>query len=173
MEVRLSDLIFHNRYWMYLVRTSSNEPRFLLMPRNRNLWFTPLTYVKEHAWNFHLRVVQASFMMDDLFTNDCSIKNAHSSILALVPLVQGSSKEMYSLMLFFGRMLLCQWLGVLRVTILLVTSHVDSFFQGVCHVSPFGWSCRFRCPSLLPKNSRIPPLLFTFMKFFLLWHLSS
>ena len=83
MKVRLSDLIFHNRYWMYLVRTCSNEPRFLLVPRNRNMRFTPLTCVEEHAWNFRLEVVQASFLMDNLFTDDCFIKNAHSSILAL------------------------------------------------------------------------------------------
>ena len=45
------------------------------------MWFTPLTRVEKHAWNFRLGVIQASLLMDDLFTDDCFIKNAHSSIL--------------------------------------------------------------------------------------------
>ena len=50
-----------------------------------------------------------------------------------------------SLMPFFGHMYLCQQLGVPCVRILLMTGRVDSFFQGACHMSPFGWLCHFRC----------------------------
>ena len=68
-------------------------------------------------------------------------------------------------MSFLGRTHLCQRLDVPRVTTLLVTGRIDSFFLGVCHVSHFGWLCRFRWLSLLPINIRIPPLPFTFLKF--------
>ena len=74
MEVRLFDLIFHNRFWKYLVTTCNNELRFLLMLRDRNMWFISLTCVEENAWTSRLGVVQASLLMDDLFIDDCSIK---------------------------------------------------------------------------------------------------
>ena len=34
-----------------------------------------------------------------------------------------------------------------------------------CHVACSSWSCRFECWTLLPINSRIPPLPFSFWKF--------
>ena len=136
------------------------------MPRNRNVWFISLTCVEKHAWNFRLGVIQASLLMDDLFMDDLYrmpillflpwttfMDELGVGLFHNTPSVSPLSREMYSLMLFFGCMPLCQWLGVLRVTILLVTSHVDSFFRGVCHMSPVGWSCRFRCQSPLPINS--------------------
>ena len=90
------------------------------------------------------------------------------------PLVQGSSK-VYSLMLFFGLVSLFQWLDMPRVMTSLVTGCFDSLLQEVCHVSSFGWSHRFRCQILLPINSRVPLLPFTFLKFspltFLVQHL--
>ena len=52
-----------------------------------------------------------------------------------------------------------------RVMILLVTGDVDLFFQGVCHVSSFSWSRRFKCQILLPINSKIPLLPLTLLRF--------
>ena len=53
------------------------------MPWNRKVQFGSLTCVEKHAWNFHLGAIQASLFMDDLSMDDCSIKNVHSSVLAL------------------------------------------------------------------------------------------
>ena len=64
-----------------------------------------------------------------------------------------------------GKYFLHQQLSVPRVTTLLVTSRVDLFFQGTCHVSLLNWLHRFRCLDLRPINSGIPPLSFTFLKF--------
>ena len=52
-----------------------------------------------------------------------------------------------------------------RVTISLVTSRVDLFFRGTCHMSLFNWLCRFKYLNLRPINSRISPLPFKFLKF--------
>ena len=62
---------------------------------------------------------------------------------------------------------LCQRLNVRRVTVLLVTSYVDSCFRGVRHVSFPGWLRRFKCLGQLPINSGIPPLPSTFSEIFL------
>ena len=75
---------------------------------------------------------------------------------SVVPLSMGRLKEQYFLR---------QQLSVPRVTTLLVTSRVDLFFRGTCHVSLFNWLRRFRYLDLWPINSGIPPLPFTFLKF--------
>ena len=75
---------------------------------------------------------------------------------SVAPLSMGRLKEKY---------LLHQQLSVPRVTILLVTSRVDLFFRGTCHVSLLNWLRHFGCLDLRPINSGIPPLPFTFMKF--------
>ena len=81
------------------------------------------------------------------------------------PFVQGSSRVLHNLTLILRTCVLMPVLSVPRVMILLETGHIDSFFQVVCHVSFFDWSHRFRCQILLPINSRIPLLPFTFLKF--------
>ena len=75
---------------------------------------------------------------------------------SVAPLSMGRLKEKY---------LLHQQLSVPHVTILLVTSRVDLFFRGTCHVSLLNWLCHFECLDLWPINSGIPPLPFTFLKF--------
>ena len=55
--------------------------------------------------------------------------------------------------------------GMPRVMISLVTSRLNLFFQGVCHVSSFSWARHFRCQILLPINSRIPLLPLTLLRF--------
>lgn len=47
MEVRLFDLIIHNCFWKYFVRTCNNELQFLLMLWDKNMWFTSLTWIEE------------------------------------------------------------------------------------------------------------------------------
>ena len=76
--------------------------------------------------------------------------------LSVAPLSMGRLKEKY---------LLRQQLSVPRVTILLLTSRVDLFFRGTCHVSLLNWLRSFGCLDSRPINSEIPPLPFTFLKF--------
>ena len=75
---------------------------------------------------------------------------------SVAPLSMGCLKEKYFLR---------QQLSVPHVKILLVTSHINLFFRGTCHVSLPNWLRRFRYLDLRPINSEIPPLPFTFLKF--------
>ena len=69
--------------------------------------------------------------MDDLLKDKCFIQ----LIFLFLPRTT-LSREMYSLMSFSRHVYLCQQLGVLRVMILLVENHVDSFFEehATCHL---------------------------------------
>ena len=75
---------------------------------------------------------------------------------SVAPLSMGRLKEKY---------FLHQQLSAPRVTILLVTSRVDLFFRGTCHVSLLNWLRCFKYLDLRPINSGIPPLPFIFLKF--------
>ena len=77
------------------------------------------------------------------------------------PLVHRSSKGIHNLILFLERVYSLS-------TIRFATCHNSIgnrsrryVFQGICHVSPPGWLCHFKCLGQLPINIGISSLPFT------------
>ena len=81
------------------------------------------------------------------------------------PLVHRSSKEIHNLILFLERVYSLSTIRFATCHNFIGNRSRRYVFQGICHVSPPGWLCHFKCLGQLPINIGISSLPFTFLKF--------